>query len=60
MDKTIHSCNDHIEELLDVFLDETSEMPLMEGVMDSEIMCRECPKIASYKLVGSEVKAKWE
>ena len=59
MDKIIHSCKEHIEELLDVFLDENNEMPLMEEVLDDQ-KCYECQERASYKLLGSEVKGKWE
>jgi len=60
MNKIIHSCNEHIEDLLDVFLDENNELPLMEEVESYEIKCHECQKMARYKLLGSEVKAKWE
>ena len=60
MDRAIHSCNDHIEELLDAFLDEICEMPLMEAILDTEIMCYKCQEKALYELSGSEVKTKWE
>ena len=59
MGKVIYSCNEHIEELLDVFLDEACEMPVMEGIT-VEGACHECQKMALYKLSGSEVEAKWE
>ena len=59
MDKILYSCDDHIEELLDVFLDEVEEMPLMEEIMNAE-KCHKCQERAMYKLSGSEVKAKWE
>ena len=59
MDKIMHSCRDHIEELLDVFLDEIKEMPLMEEIIGAEI-CEECQERALYRLLGSDVKAKWE
>ena len=60
MDRVIYSCADHIEELLDVFLDENEEMPVMEEVGDAKVMCRECQEQALYKLLGSEVKTRWE
>jgi len=60
MDRVIYSCAEHIEELLDVFLDENEEMPVMEETMDTEVACHECQKQALYKLLGSEVKTKWE
>ena len=56
----IYSCENHIEELLDIFLDQTCEMPVMEKMSDNKITCHECQKRALYKLLGSEVKAKWE
>jgi len=60
MDKIIHSCSSHIEELLDFFLDETYELPLLEEVGDTETVCQKCQQMAVYKLSGSEVKGKWE
>ena len=60
MDKIIYSCNDHIEDLLDFFLDEIEEMPLMEEIKKPEIMCHECKEQALYMLLRSDVKAKWE
>lgn len=60
MDKVIYSCSDHIEELLEVFLDEAEEMPVMEDISDVDVVCYECQELARYKLSGSEVKATWE
>lgn len=60
MDKVIYSCIDHIEELLEVFLDEVERMPVMEEISDSDVVCYECQELAKYKLLGSEVKATWE
>jgi len=60
MTKVIYSCTDHIEELLEVFLDEVEEMPVMETIIGDEIICNECQVIAKYKLLGSEVKVEWE
>ena len=60
MDKIICSCNDHIEEILDIFLDEIEKMPVMEAISDADLRCRECQEMAVYKLSGSEVEAKWE
>ena len=60
MDKVIYGCVDHIEELLDTFLDENEEMPVMEEMSVGEVGCHECKEMAIYKLTGSEVKAKWE
>ena len=60
MDKIIYSCNDHIEELLDIFLDEICEMPLMEEMIGEERVCHKCQAQALYKLLRSEVKVKWE
>jgi len=60
MNKVIYSCTDHIEELLDVFLDENEELPVMEEVLDAKIVCHECQGLALYRLSGSEVKAIWE
>lgn len=59
MGKTIYSCSIHIEELLDVFLDDTSEMPVMEEA-NNGVMCYECQEQAIYKLSGSDVKAIWD
>jgi len=48
MDRVIYSCSAHIEELLDVFLDENEEMPIMEEMMDdAEVVCHECQEKAS-------------
>ena len=60
MNRTIYSCHDHIEELLEVFLDEIEEMPVMEEIRDADLVCHECGHLARYQLLGSEVKAKWE
>ena len=60
MDRVVYSCSEHIEELLDVFLDEVEEMPIMEKLLDDEAGCHECQKQALYKLSGSEVKTRWE
>jgi CxxH/CxxC protein (TIGR04129 family) len=60
MDRVIYSCTEHIEDLLDVFLDEVEEMPVIEKVAHTEVVCHECQKQAFYKLSGSEVKTKWE
>jgi len=59
MDCVIYSCKEHIEELLEVFLDEACEMPVMEETT-AKIVCHRCQERALYKLLGSEVKAKWE
>lgn len=58
--KIIYSCIDHVEDLLEVFLDEVEEMPVMEEIIDVQFVCHECQEMARYKLSGSEVKAKWE
>jgi len=76
MGRAIYGCVSHIEELLDVFLDEFEELPIMEKIIDTETMCDEyqelatpqesyitcdkCESRAVYELLGSEVKAKWE
>lgn len=60
MDKIMYSCNNHIEEILDIFLDEKEEMPVMEAINGATVRCYECQEIAVYKLSGSEVEAKWE
>ena len=60
MDKVVYSCNEHIEELLEVFLDEIEEMPVMEEITVGNMICYECKKVASYRLSGSKVKATWE
>ena len=73
MDKVIYSCSKHIEELLDVFLDETYEMPIMETASSTgnprhgpqelanyQGNCAICNMKAVYKLSGSEVKVEWE
>jgi len=60
MDKVINSCSNHIDELLDFFLDETCIMPIMEEIVDKSITCYECQKQAMYKLLGSGVKAIWD
>lgn len=60
MGKIIHSCSTHIEELLEIFLDEIEEMPVMDNIENAEMICSECEQRAKYRLSGSEVKAKWE
>ena len=76
MDRIMYSCAEHIEELLEVFLDENEEMPVMEEVKDAEVICCECQERARpqenyiicdkcevravYKLLGSEVRTRWE
>ena len=60
MDRVIYSCAEHIEELLDIYLDEEEEMPVMEKTINAEDGCHECQEQALYKLSGSEVKTKWE
>ena len=60
MTKMMYSCNEHIEELLDIFLDENEEMPVMEKIIDMKVICHECQTWAVYQLLGSEVKTKWE
>jgi len=60
MDKLINSCPEHIEYLLDLFIDENHEMPIMDKIVDSKIVCHECQNKAMYMLSGSEVKAIWD
>ena len=60
MDKIIYSCSGHIDELLDVFLNEICEMPLLEEIIGAERECHKCHAQALYKLLRSEVKVKWE
>jgi len=60
MDRAIYSCINHIEEILDIYLDEIEKMPLMEEISDAKIVCHECQEMARYKLSGSEVEVKWE
>ncbi|MCL1989752.1 MAG: CxxH/CxxC protein [Defluviitaleaceae bacterium] len=59
MSNVIYSCIKHVEELLDVFLDEIEELPLIEEVAGVKVLCHKCQEIAVYKLSGSEVKATW-
>ena len=56
----MYGCGAHIEEILDVFLDETEEMPIMEEIRDDQFLCDECQEQAFYRLLGSDVKATWE
>lgn len=58
-DQVIYSCSTHIEELLDIFLDEIEKMPVMEKI-STDVICHECQERAMYKLSGSGVKATWE
>ena len=60
MNKMSYSCADHVEELLEVYLDEIEEMPIMEKAVAAEVVCHKCKEKALYKISGSEVKAKWE
>jgi len=60
MDKIVYSCENHIEELLEIFLDESEEMPIMNEVKDAKMACVKCKKMANYELLGSEVKTVWE
>lgn len=60
MDSVIDSCMMHIEELLEVFLDEVGEMPVMEEIVNDHVLCYKCQMTATYKVSGSEVKATWE
>jgi len=60
MKKVMYSCAEHIEELLEVFLDESEEMPVMEESNDATLVCNHCQQTAKYQLLGSEVKTTWE
>lgn len=60
MDKIIYSCALHVEELLEFFLDENEEMPVMEETVNDQMTCHECQEKAVYQLLGSEVKTTWE
>ena len=65
MSRIIYSCAEHVEEIIDIFLDEVCEMPVMEVVEEVEfientITCNICDLGALYRLSGSEVKTKWE
>lgn len=66
MNKIRYSCAEHIEEILEIFLDETEELPVMESIneqstsKENEIICDQCELKALYQLLGSEVKATWE
>jgi len=73
MASVIYSCAEHIDELLEFFLDESEEMPIMDELEEINGLCDEREKVASpqftcdkcelsalYRLSGSEVKARWE
>ena len=56
----MHSCREHIEESLDIYLDEFEEMPIMDGINNPSLKCHVCQKVADYQLGKSGVKASWE
>ena len=56
----MYSCAEHIEFVLDIFLDEIEEMPVMEEISEAGVACAECERMAQYRLSGSEVKVRWE
>jgi len=60
MNKFIYSCASHIEELLEAFLDEIEEMPIIEKATRAGVECHKCQGKSLYKIFGSEVKTKWE
>ena len=60
VDEIIYSCGEHVEEILEILIDEFEVMPLMNQVNDAEKLCQKCENTAEYQLLGSEVKAKWE
>jgi len=59
-DKQMYGCSQHIEEMLDIFIDEFEIMPVMTEVSVSHQLCCACEAPAIYQLTGSEVKATWQ
>lgn len=60
MNKRIYSCENHIEDLLDVYLDEVEQLPVLEKITTDAATCSECQETATYLLSESEVDAIWE
>lgn len=56
----MNGCDVHIEELLEMFLDEFEVMPVMNEIKDARVLCCECGKMARYELLQSDVKTTWE
>ena len=60
MKKLKFSCSGHVDELVDDFLEEVYQMPIIEEVYHTEVSCDLCDQIAIYQLTGSDVKITWE
>ena len=56
----MNSCQKHIEAILDIFMDELEEMPLMEQVDEANLQCQICGEKALYRLAVTGVKARWD
>ena len=53
-----YSCEEHVDEMIDIFLDEGNEMPIM--VESKNDVCDACDRVAMYGFYGSDVKGEWE
>jgi len=60
MVKKTFSCADHIDEFIDIFLDEYESMPILNQLQNNNNNCNICAKIANYELLESEVNITWE
>jgi len=60
MANIVYSCPNHVEELIDYFLDEQAKMPVMVAEKDTSKQCLLCQQAARYRLLGSEVEFRWE
>jgi CxxH/CxxC protein (TIGR04129 family) len=56
----MRSCQNHIEEILDIFMDDREEMPVMEQIDGETLTCQICGEKAMYQLLQSGVKTSWE
>ena len=56
----MHSCLEHIDHAIDVYLDEYEEMPVLNELKDSNAKCHFCQQTAHYELERSGVKGTWE
>ena len=60
MEKERYACKEHVEELLEMFLDEASEMPVLVALKGKQQPCEICGTRSVYELKGSDVKTTWE
>jgi len=60
MVKKHFSCHEHIDALIDIFLDEYETMPVMNQLTKTDETCEQCKQQATYELTESDVKISWD